>query len=126
MEHKKITSVLLLIAYLVGGTPLAALAAPALTPPKELLPTGVADIPALRNEILTIANWVFSFLLAVAVIYVLIGAFGYLTSGGDAEAQTKARTRIVYGLVGVGVGTLAFALVNIVTKYFGSTGVIGP
>lgn len=111
-------SLLLLTAYLMNGMPLVALAQ-VLSPPTNVIPTGIENIERFRTTILTIANWVFAFLLVIAVIYMLVGAFGYLSSGGDAEAQTNARNRIVYGLVGVAVGTMAIALVNIITKYFG-------
>lgn len=119
MKHKQIMSLLLLTAYLMNGMPLVALAQ--ITPPADTIPTGIENIEKFRTTLLTIANWVFAFLLVIAVIYMLVGAFGYLSSGGDAEAQTNARNRIVYGLVGVAVGTMAIALVNIVTKYFGKT-----
>lgn len=107
---------------LVSSLPLMALAQ-ITSPPGSPLPTGIGDIDTLRKSLLTIANWVFAFLLVIAVIYMLVGAFGYLASGGDAEKQGIARNRIVYGLVGVAVGTLAIALVNIVTRYFGGGGI---
>lgn len=51
------------------------------------------------------------FVGVVAVIAIILGGFWYITSGGDSGKITKARTTILYALVGVVVTTLASAIV---------------
>jgi len=68
-----------------------------------------------------IMNWVFGFVLILAVIMVLYAAFLFLSSGGDSAKVTRARSALVWGLVGVAVAFLARALVFIVGSFVGAT-----
>lgn len=55
----------------------------------------------------------------VAVIVIIIGGVTYVTSQGEAAKVTKAKNTIIYGVVGLVVSLLAFAIVNFVlTKVF--------
>ncbi len=51
---------------------------------------------------------------AIAVILVLIGAYYYVTAGGDAEKTKTARTYILYALVGVILALLARGIVALI------------
>ena len=50
----------------------------------------------------------------VAVIFIVMGGVQYMTSSGDANKLKKAKDTILYGLIGLIVCALAFALVNFV------------
>lgn len=56
-------------------------------------------------------------LLAVGVM--VYGGAQYTTSAGDAAKATKARNIIIYGLVGLIVALMAFAIVNFVSGTIG-------
>lgn len=57
----------------------------------------------------------FSYLIGVAaVIMVIMGAFKYVTSGGDTNKVTSAKNTIVYALIGLVVAVLAQILVRFV------------
>lgn len=51
----------------------------------------------------------------IAVAVIIYGAITYVTSTGEAAKTTKARNIILYGIVGLVVALLAFALVRFVT-----------
>lgn len=91
-------------------------------PPTGPIPTTFTDLEQAFAGVRVIANWVFAFLLVIGVMALLVGAFQYLTAGEEAEKQSAARSHILYALVGIAVGTLALALVNVVTRYFGGSG----
>jgi len=55
---------------------------------------------------------------AVAVIMIILGGIRYTTSNGDASQVTSAKNTILYGVVGVVIALLAFAIVNFVVKAF--------
>jgi len=57
-----------------------------------------------------IANWIGGFLMALAVIMILVSAFYFLTAGGDPEKLKSGRNYLIYALVGVAVALVAFAL----------------
>ena len=50
----------------------------------------------------------------VAVIMMIMGGISFVTSQGDAGKVSKARNTILYGVVGLIVALLAFAIVNFV------------
>ena len=50
----------------------------------------------------------------VAVIMIIIGGVNYATSQGDAAKVQKAKSTILYGVIGLVVVLLAFAIVNFV------------
>ena len=69
-------------------------------------------MPTLQ-QIINVALGVLGFVAVVVIIY---GGFTYMTSNGDAAKLTKARNTIVYGVIGLIVALLAFAIVNFVLK----------
>ena len=72
---------------------------------------GTADLPT------TISNIVKIFMYAVGVISVIMmifGGFQYVTSSGDQAKVTKAKNTILYGIVGLVIAVLAYAIVSFV------------
>lgn len=51
---------------------------------------------------------------AIAVIMLIFGGLRYVTSTGDAARVKAAKDTILYGIIGVVVAILAFAIVNFV------------
>ncbi len=64
----------------------------------------------------TLANWLLAIIGIVAVIMILYGAFLYIVAAGDEDKVKKAKNVIIYGLVGVVVAILAFAIVSFVAS----------
>ena len=50
----------------------------------------------------------------IAVVVIIYGGFMYTTSAGDSNKVTKAKNAIMYGIIGLVVAMLAFAIVNFV------------
>ena len=71
---------------------------------------------SLTNGINQIINVVLGVLGLIAVIVIIIGGFTYITSSGDAAKVTKAKNTILYGIIGLVIALLAFAIVNFVLK----------
>ena len=68
----------------------------------------------LKDTIIGIINAVIGVLGVVAVVIIIIGGVGYMTSSGDAGRVKKAKDTILYGLIGLVICVLAFAIVNFV------------
>lgn len=64
----------------------------------------------------TIINIVLSLVGVIAVGVMIYGGVLYMTSAGDAGKARRARDVILYGLVGLIVALLAFAIVTFVGK----------
>ncbi len=73
------------------------------------LPTAVTNI---INVLLILAA-------LVAGIYMILGGVKYIVSGGDTQAQDKAKNQILYAVVGLIAIGLAAAIVNFVVGAIG-------
>ena len=65
-------------------------------------------------NISTIINTVIAALGIVAVIVIILGGIQYMTSSGDAGKVKKAKDTILYGVIGLVICVLAYAIVNFV------------
>lgn len=73
--------------------------------------TGQGD---LWGNVQSIINAIIGALGIVAVVIIIIGGVNYMTSSGDAGKVKKAKDTILYGVIGLVVCVLAFAIVNFV------------
>lgn len=72
------------------------------------------DSGNLTENIISIINVIIGFLGIVAVIVIIVGGVQYMTSTGDAGKVKKAKDTILYGVIGLVICALAFAIVNFV------------
>lgn len=79
--------------------------------PEEIDDGGGND---LRGSVTGILNAVIGVLSFVCVVVIIIGGVTYMTSSGDAGKVKKAKDTILYGVIGLAVCVLAFAIVNFV------------
>lgn len=68
----------------------------------------------LLNTLYNITNWVFVILVALAAIFVIVGAMNILWSGGNQERVTSGRNYILYAMVGLLLAFLAKAVPGVV------------
>lgn len=70
----------------------------------------------LMGTLTTIINVVVGVIGFIAVVMIIMGGISFATSQGDSSKVAKARNTILYGVVGLIVSLLAFAIVNFVLK----------
>lgn len=78
--------------------------------------TNTASATGLMPMIKNVINIVLGIVGVVAVVMMIMGGISFITSQGDAGKVTKARNTILYGVVGLIVALLAFAIVNFVLE----------
>jgi len=66
-----------------------------------------------------ITNWLLGILLAIAVIFLIIAGYYFVTSMGDPERIKKSRDFVLWALVGVVVGLASKAMVTFIEKVIG-------
>jgi len=69
---------------------------------------------SLMKTVNQIINVILGVLGIVAVVVIILGGVQYTTSAGDPGKVKKAKDTILYGIVGLVVALLAFAIVNFV------------
>lgn len=55
----------------------------------------------------------------IALIYLITGAFHWITSGGDKASLESARNKIIHALVGLVIVAAAWAIMTLVAQFFG-------
>jgi type II secretory pathway component PulF len=70
-------------------------------------PTPISPWDAIRR----ITDFVFGLLIALAVLFIIIAAFYFVTASGNDEQVKKARTMLLYAILGVVVAILAKGIV---------------
>lgn len=70
--------------------------------------------PTLMETVQTIINVVVGVLGVVAVAVIIVGGVYYVISQGEAAKITRAKNTILYGIVGLVISLLAYAIVNFV------------
>lgn len=75
---------------------------------------GTAEKRSLMGTLQIVINVILAVLAFVTVAMIIIGGINYSTSQGDAGKVKKAKDTILYGIIGLVVALLAFAIVNFV------------
>ena len=70
----------------------------------------------LNTMVQTIINAVIFVIGMVAVVMIILGGVNYATSQGDAGKVKKGKDTILYGIIGLVIAILAFAIVNFVLQ----------
>lgn len=84
---------------------------------------GISSNSNLMSTLTTIINVVIGVVGFIAVAMIVMGGISYATSQGDAAKTKKAMNTVLYGVVGLVVALLAFAIVNFVLgNVFGGEG----
>jgi len=73
----------------------------------------------MLDTIFTVTDWIFYIALAVAVIFIVLGAFTIITAGGSPEKVTAGRNYILYAVIGLLVGLAARAIPAIARAILG-------
>lgn len=113
---KKNLVILTLIGLLLVPTILLAVVPekPPTTPPI----TKLEDIVNIMNKV---GEWIFAIIFALAIIFILVSAFQFLTAAGNPEKIASARQILIYALIAVAIAVVAWGLPKIVTTLLGTS-----
>lgn len=99
-------------------TPAAALAEIPNPCPSNNPACGTGQPNDLITLITNISNVILLLVGVIAVLFLIIGGFYYMTSAGNPEQIGKAKTTILYAIIGILVTLLAWAVVTFVLGQF--------
>ncbi len=80
------------------------------------LESDITNYSSLMTRVQLIAKYMLGILLALAVIFLIVAAFYYLTSGGEEKSVTKAKNYLIYAIVAVAIGLLAQGIVIVISS----------
>ena len=76
----------------------------------------------VNGLIKTVIQWMLGIAFGIAVLFLIIGGFWYITSGGNEETAEKGKNTVVNALIGIVIIVLAFVIVSVVANLVGSAG----
>ena len=93
-------------------------------PTQANVPQGqINSLQGVLQTVCTVFAWAFYFLIVIAVIFVIVAAFKYLTAAGDPEKVKSAGSTLLYAAIAIGVALLARAVPLVVGSFLGASGV---
>lgn len=84
-----------------------------------VLPTGVRSFSELIELIEALINWLFAGFLLLAVIFIILAAFQFLTQGGDPSGVATGRKKFLFAGIAIAAAVLAKGSVTVVRAIFG-------
>jgi len=79
----------------------------------------VGNLADLLCRVGYVLNKIIPLLISFGLIIFVWGVVQYVIAGGDEEAKTKGRDRMIYGIIGLAVIASIWGLVNVVVSTFG-------
>jgi len=76
--------------------------------------TGEQSVSGWVLIFVTAVRWVYTILFILAVLFILLAAYNFVTSKGDPEKVSTARKQVLWAVIGVAVGLLAWTIVRLV------------
>jgi amino acid transporter len=75
-----------------------------------------ANVPTdITGAIMNITNWILGFIAIIATLVIIWGGVQYLTAAGNEDQVANAKKTISYGIIGVVIAGLAYAMVIVIT-----------
>lgn len=90
---------------------------------KSLFPGPLSASQNVVDFITNLIKMLLAIVLAVAVLFIILGGFWYITSAGNETQAEKGKNTLKYALFGIVIIVLSYVLVTIVTNFLlGNTG----
>jgi hypothetical protein len=112
------------VMIMVLAMPLALLAAP-LSSTFQCDPSSGLNCTAggsINGLIRTIINWLLGIAFGIAVLFLIIGGFWYITSAGNEETAEKGKNTAINAIIGIVIIILSYVIVNVVSNLVGNAG----
>jgi len=126
-RSKKIHDVMKKFFVILGIVALAGAAVPALAqvtpgqiPGPIVQQTGPTSISGWVDVLLTVVRWIYTLVFILAVLFILLAAFYFVTSQGNPDKVTKAKTMLLYAVIGIAVALLSYGIVTLVRNSLAS------
>ena len=79
---------------------------------------GPTTLRAWFKIVQDVVGWLFTIAIIVGVAILIIAGIVYITSGGNTGRTGTAGKMVIYAIVGIAVAALAWAIVNLVGRFF--------
>ena len=78
--------------------------------------SGLPNQTSITDILIVIINILLAIAGLVAVIFLIVGGFRYITAGGNEEASDSAKKTIVNAIIGIVIIILSFVIVRVISN----------
>lgn len=103
-----------LFGFLAIENPVFAVAPDAKTEAGKLAKGSISDPQQILTILTTIVKYTYTIFFIVAIIFIIIAAFSFLTAQGDPEAIKKARAQILWACVAIAIALISMGAAQII------------
>ena len=86
--------------------------------------TGLSDAQTLPGLIVGVTQLLLFFAFSVAVLFVIIGGFWYITSAGNEEQSEKGKTTLINAIIGIIIIIMSYAIIRVIINTVIAPGVV--
>jgi formate-dependent nitrite reductase membrane component NrfD len=79
------------------------------------------NLNELVSRVCTIADWIFTYVVIIAILMIVWAAFLHLTSAGDPQKITQANGAIWYAAIGIVVALLSSSIPRVIALFLGAS-----
>jgi len=81
---------------------------------------GLNSSQSLSDLIVRVVDILLTFAGVVAIVFVIIGGYQYVVSGGNEETAEKGKKTLINAIIGIVVVVLAYTIINVLVNLVGS------
>jgi hypothetical protein len=71
---------------------------------------------SVNGLIKIVINWLLGIAFAVAVLFLIIGGFWYITSAGNEETAEKGKGTAVNAIIGIVIIIMSYVIINVISN----------
>lgn len=75
---------------------------------------GPVTIGGWVDVLVTVVQWFYTIVFIIAVLFILLAAYNFITSKGDPGKTKTARSQLMYAVVGIAVALLSYTIIYFV------------
>lgn len=70
----------------------------------------------VNDLIRVVINWMLGIAFGVAVLFLIIGGFWYITSAGNEETAEKGKGTVINAIIGIVIIILSYVIINVISN----------
>lgn len=75
---------------------------------------------SVNGLIQTVIDWLLGIAFALAVLFLIIGGFWYITSAGNEETAEKGKSTAINAIIGIVIIILSYVIINVISNLVAS------
>lgn len=75
---------------------------------------------SINGLIRTVINWLLGIAFGIAVLFLIVGGFWYITSAGNEETAEKGKGTAINAIIGIVIIILSYVIINVISTLVAS------